>query len=295
MPTCPHCGHDADASADECPLCGTPLPGPDGRAAAAGGGRPRSGGPRGGQGPGGATGGPAAAEGPVPWEDPDLGFADGIWWTWRESLFEPARFFGRIRDEGTVMRALLYFLLVTVTASFFTVVWEARGLTFAHLAGYVEMGGAMAAGSAVSFVLSPFVAVVVALLLTVTFHLGALMVAPERRGMGATARVVCYAAGPSVLAVVPILGPAVGAVWGLVLQVVGLREAHRTTTPRAIFMVFWLWIAFVVFGVLLGLLAAWVGGAGGGGTLVLSGAGPAGGPEAAAHALRAVPAAIAGA
>lgn len=259
MPTCPHCGHDADASADECPLCGTPL------------------------------------DGPVPWEDPRLGFAAGIRETWRESLFEPARFFGRIRDEGTVLRPLLYFLLVTVATSLAALVWEAQGLTLAHMAGYVEAGGAAAAGPAVSFVLSPVIAVVIALVLTVTFHLGALMVAPDRRGMGATARVVFYAAGPSVLAAVPILGPVVGAVWGLVLQVVGLREVHRTTIPRGVFMVFWPWLAFAALAVLAALLVAWVGGTVDGGALVRAGDGGAGASEAAAAGLRAALAAPPGA
>lgn len=288
MPTCPHCGHDADASADECPLCGTPM----------------GGAARGDEGPGGAGGGadaPAARpgedgdEGPVPWEDPSLGFAAGIWETWRESLFEPARFFGRIRDEGTVGRALLYFLLVSVATSFAALVWEARGLTIAHMAGYVEAGGAAAAGRVVSFVLSPVLALVIALVLTVIFHLGALMAAPDRRGMGATARVVCYAAGPSVLAVVPIVGPVVGAVWSVVLQVVGLREVHRTTTLRGVFMVFWLWLVFAVFAVLMGLVVAWLGGSVDGGALVLGGAGLPGPADAAPGGAGPVPIAPAGA
>lgn len=282
MPTCPHCGHEADASDDECPLCGTPLAGPgEGEAPAAGG---RS--------------GPAAdarAGASVPWEDPNLGFVVGIWRTWRESLFEPAGFFGRVRDEGTVVRPLLYYLLVTVAASFAALVWEAQGLTIAHLAGYVQMGERAATGPAVSFVLAPFAALVAVLILTMVFHLGALMVAPERRGMGATARVVCYAAGPSLLAAVPIVGAPVGAVWSLVLQVVGLREVHRTTTFRAVFMVFWLWFAFAVFGILLAVLVAWMGGPLDGGVLVFPGAVPAGVPEIARDALRAVPAALAGA
>lgn len=256
MPTCPHCGHEADASADECPLCGTPL------AARAGEGEP--------------TAPPAgAAAGPVPWEDPDLGFAEGIWRTWRESLFEPSRFFARIREQGTVVRALLYYLLVTVAASFVTLLWETQGLTLARIAGYARMGESAAAGPVISFVLAPFLALFLLLVLTLVFHLGALMVAPGRRGMGATAKVVCYASGPSVLAVVPILGTAVGAVWSLVLQVVGLREAHRTDTWRAIFMVFWLWLAFFLLGFLLAALFAALDGGGGGALAAAEGAGTA--------------------
>lgn len=265
MPACPHCGHEAEAPTEECPLCGTPLTeaadgAPGAEAEAADGGSAET----------------AAPADPVPWEDPRLGFGPGIGRTWRESLFDPAGFFRRIRGEGTVARPLLYYLLVTVVGSFATVVWQTQGLTLTHYAATLRMGETSAAGSALSFVLSPFVALVVLVVATLIFHLGALMVAPDRRGMGATAKVVCYAAGPSVLAVVPVVGAPGGAVWSLVLQVVGLREAHRTTTPRALFMVFWLWGGFVVFALLLAALAAALGG-GGGGELVLAPGGPVAG------------------
>lgn len=264
MATCPHCGHEADAPAEECPLCGTLLDAGDERVGRAGPGRAvsRSEAP------------PGRAGGPIPWEDPALGFGTGIGRTWTESLFDPVRFFGRVRERGTVLRPLLYYLLVTVAASFATLVWETQGLTFARWTGYMQMGDTAAAGPVITFVLTPLVAVVLVFFLTVVFHLGALMVAPDRRGMGATARVVCYAAGPSLLAVVPVVGTVVGAIWSLVLQVIGLREAHRTTTPRALFMVFWLWLAFVVLGVLLAVLVASMGGGGDGGVLVLSAAVP---------------------
>lgn len=259
MPICPHCGHEADATAEACPLCGTRLhTGPEER----GGGRPGAGAPA----P--VTSGESGRQ-RVPWEDPSLGFGEGMWRTWRASLFDPSRFFARIRDEGTVVRPVLYYLLVVVVASFATLIWEAQGLTLAHYAGYVRMGETSAAGPLISFVLSPFVALALLLLLTVVFHAGALMVAPDRRGMAATARVVCYAAGPSALTVVPLLGAPVGAIWGLVLQVIGLREAHRTSTWRALFMVFWLSIVLFVLGFVLAVLAAAVGG-GGDGALVVS-------------------------
>lgn len=253
MPACPHCGHETDASARECPLCGTPLSDRDGEPTAATAGAGQT---------------PADRE-PVPWEDPELGFAAGIGRTWRESMFEPSRFFGRIRDEGTVVRALLYYLLVTVVGSFFTLLWDAGGVSLAHFAGAVEAGGSAATGPVVNFVLSPFLALFTLLMVTAVYHLGAVMVASDRRGMGATARVVCYASSPALLAVVPVVGALVGAIWSLVLQVVGLREAHRTTTPRALFMIFWLWVAFVVLGVVAAFLAVALG-AGGDGALALA-------------------------
>lgn len=227
---CPHCGHETEAEA--CPLCGSPVDGPSGGGASA---------------PGeGAPGGEGGA-GTVPWEDPSVPFPDDLVRSWTESLFSPVSFFRRITDRGGFARPLLYFLLATVAGAVFTLVWEYAPLFSAS--GW-DADGPLS--PAVFFFLTPFVALVSLALSTLAYHLGAVVLSPEHRGIGATARVVCYAAGPSVLAAVPILGGLVGLVWTWVLQVVGLREAHRTSTVRAVLMVFWLWI--VLFLLTAGLI-----------------------------------------
>lgn len=245
MPACPHCGHDADPSRAECPLCGTSLP-DRGRPDAAGPSEDRSG-----------IGGRESD--PVPWEDPDLPFPEDLWRTWRESLFSPGEFFRRVTDRGTVVRALLYYLLATVAGAFFALLWQSLWFSLVDLGARLEAGGAAAAGPVISFFTSPFVALLALVVFTLLYHLAALVLAPRHRGMAGTARVLCYAAGPSVLAAVPLLGTVVGGVWSLVLQVVGLREVHRTTTPRALLMVFWIWILFFLFTLGLVVLAAVLG------------------------------------
>jgi hypothetical protein len=189
-------------------------------------------------------------------------FPRDLWETWTGSLFSPADFFGRVTDEGTIVRALLYYLLLTVAGAFFALLWQAVGFSMLDTEAYLGAGRAAAAGPVVSFFTTPFVALFALVLVTLLYHLGALLLAPERRGLAATARVVCYAAGPSVLAVMPIFGSLVGAVWSLVLQVVGLREVHRTGTGRALVMVFWIWILLFLFTLGLLVLAAALGGGG---------------------------------
>lgn len=270
MPACPHCGHEAEPGATECPLCGTPLPGGGRDAQRAG----REGsGERGAgaAGPGREAG--AAGGEPVPWEDPRTGFLEGFLATWRESLFDPATLFGRVRDRGSIARALLYFLLVTVVGAFFTLTWQAVWISVLEIGAYARAGDATAVGPVLSFFMSPFLALVGFVMATVIYHVAALVVAPDRRGMGATARVICYAAGPSLLGVVPLVGVLVGAAWTLVLQVVGLREVHRTGTGRALVMVFWLPASLVLLAVVLLVVAAAVGSGGGGGELAVEATG----------------------
>lgn len=208
---CPHCGHETEAAT--CPLCGSDVVGA---------------GDPGGDGPG-----------PVPWEDPSVPFPDDLVRTWQSSLLEPSAFFGRVTGRGGFSRPLLYFLLATVAGAVFTLVWE-----YAPILPGAPAEGPLGIGPAVFFFLTPFVSLVSLAVSTLLYHLGAAVLAPERRGVGATARVVCYASGPSVLAVIPVLGGLVGLVWTWVLQVVGLREVHRSSTGRAVVMVFWPWILF---------------------------------------------------
>lgn len=210
---CPHCGHETEAAT--CPLCGSDVAGDPG---------PGADGPR-----------------PVPWEDSSVAFPDDLVRTWRSSLFEPAGFFARLTGRGSFARPLLYFLLVTVAGAVFTLVWE-----YAPILPGAGPDGPMGIGPGVFFFLTPFVALVSLAVSTLFYHLAAVVLAPDRRGMGATARVLCYAAGPSVLAAIPIVGGLAGLVWTWVLQVVGLREVHRTSTGRAVIMVFWPWLLVVL-------------------------------------------------
>lgn len=233
---CPHCGHESEA--DVCPLCGSEMPG-----AASGAGREGPGAP-----------GPAAASGergPVPWEDPGLGFPADAWRTWRESLLEPTSFFGR-PAAASLVRPVLYFLLVSVLGAFFHLVWQAY--LYTPLAGE---GAAYGGGLyVVQFFATPFVVLIGLGIQTLVLHLFVLMLAPEHRGIGSTARLICYASGPVVLAAVPVLGALAALVWSFVLEVVGIREVHRTTTGRAVVVA--LAPAVLVLGaaLLLGVLVA---------------------------------------
>ncbi len=58
-----------------------------------------------------------------------------------------------------------------------------------------------------------------------------------------TLKAVCYSSSATAFNVFPVCGAAIGAVWQVVVQVIGLRELHRTSTARA----FWAWfLPFVV-------------------------------------------------
>ena len=205
MPICPHCGFESGHGTLECPLCGTRLS----ETAVV---RPD----------------PIRA-GSVAWEDPSVAFPASLLRTWRDSLFQPAAFFRRLAWEGSLARPLLYYLLVSITSAFFVLLWRSTDAPLLPASFRPEAPLA----PLVQFFFEPFAALIGLGLGVLVLQLFALILAPARRGMRATARVFCYSAGPAVFTAAPILGPAVGAVWSLVLLVMGLREAHRTTPGRA--------------------------------------------------------------
>lgn len=258
--SCPHCGHESE---DEvCPLCGSEMPVGADPGGSAPGSPPGEGlADSGSRGPrataaGGASGRPPGARGPVAWEDPAVGFPANAWQSWRESLFEPTSFFRRIDHAGSMARPVLYFLLVSVVGAFFHLVWQAY--LYLPITGDVAAyGGGL---HVVQFFATPFAVLFFLGIQTLILHLFVLMLAPDHRGIGSTARVICYASGPALLSVVPFVGALAGGVWGLVLQVVGVREAHRTSTGRAVVSVLGpLILAFAIAVFLVVLMALTVG------------------------------------
>ena len=238
MPTCGHCGYEADAGAERCPLCGSPLAREEGRDTAAG------------------EGGAGAGSSIPAWEDPAVGFPEDLGRTWRDSVLDPAAFYAGVPWAAGLARPVLYYLIVSIAAAFFTLWWEALDW-FPVFPFAPEMGDDRGALALVDFFLSPFLALLGLGIGSLVLHFFALLLAPDRRDLRATVRALSYGAGPAVFAIVPVLGPLVALVWSLVLHVIGIREAHRTTTGRAAAIVLLPWALFLalVFLAVLALVA----------------------------------------
>ena len=186
------------------------------------------------------------------WEDPSVPFPSNFASSWWESLTRPASFYGRLGWDDPVSRPLLYFLIATVGGAAFSLVWRLVGvggaLSEALLESTAEMagdsGGLAAELLAISgqettadlvldFFLEPFVQLTVLLISVLVVHLFVAILASERRGLGATLRLACYAGGPALLTIVPFVGATVAWVWSIVLTVIGVSAAHRTSVGRA--------------------------------------------------------------
>ena len=244
MTTCARCGHES-AGFDQCPFCGE---------AAASSERE------------GAGDGESAGDVNLPaWEDPAVPFPVNVIETWRRSVLEPGAFFAGGPHDRAAVRPILYYLLISVLAAGLSLTWGALlptaqpGLVeaIAEMVNIALPGAADTIGPAgrlADFFLTPFLAVLSLVITSLLLHLFVLLLVPGRRSLTATVRTVCYACGPAVFAIIPFVGGLVAWIWGAVLTVIGLREAHRTTTGRA--FAAWLLaaalpVAFVILGALL--------------------------------------------
>jgi len=89
------------------------------------------------------------------------------------------------------------------------------------------------------FVIAGFIIVTPLLLLLGLFisslivHLFLWIVGGAERGLDTTVRVLAYATTAQLAGMIPMVGGIISAVWSIVLQIVGLAEAHGTTRGKA--------------------------------------------------------------
>ncbi len=159
--------------------------------------------------------------------------------TTRAVLLSPARFFAGVSREGPLSRPVLY--AVACTAIYFLLAEVSYLLLIAARGELPEVSALGATGLAgallfalLLFVLSPLFALL-GLYVSAAFYqlLVRLFIGRENGGYEATLRVGAYLSALGLLSWVPILGTLVG-LWGVWVNVAGLREVHSTTTARAV-------------------------------------------------------------
>jgi hypothetical protein len=178
----------------------------------------------------------------IPWEQRDhLGFAEGLFQTLRQSLFQPTQFFSQLPPDGptpppplgAVGSPILYAILVGVPSLVIGIFWQFVASSIGILEGE-SADAVFGLGAAVFFAcLTPILIPLGLLIMSAIFHLFLILFSGANASFLATFRVVSYASSPEVFQIVPLCGGLVSAVWGLVLAIIGLREVHKTTTGKA--------------------------------------------------------------
>ena len=176
-----------------------------------------------------------------PWDDREnLGFFKALFDTWVQAVFNPVKFFSKMPPEGGLGGPLLYGFIMGEIGLLVALMWQGMSVL---VPSFVERGGfgyfgAQMAGMTFLFFISPALVIAGLFVASAILHLCLLIVGGARRSFETTFRVVCYASSTHLLSIIPFCGGLVGGIWNLILQIIGLREAHETTTGRAVLAVF---------------------------------------------------------
>lgn len=216
---------------------------------------------------------PAEAEAPppgIPWDERErLGFATALVDTTAQVLRSPADFYRRMRPTGGVGSALAYAVIVAYVGFvakalydwvFQTVVGRPElglGPEFERAFAMMQGGG----GLLLQLVVAPFLLAAAIFVSAGLNHLALLLLGGARRGFDSTFRVCAFANAANVVALLPLCGSLLAAVWIVVLSIIGLSVVHGISWQKATAAVL---LPLVVFccccaggaGLLAGVIAA---------------------------------------
>jgi hypothetical protein len=178
----------------------------------------------------------------IPWERrEEIGTWNALVQTVRLSLLEPTQFFRDLPPEGptppptfgAIGAALFYAILIAIPSAIVSLFWQMGASWFSIMMGegdeaLLGIGQGLAAAVA-----TPILVPIVIIISAAIIHLILMVLGGANRNLVATFRVVCYASAPDLLAVVPLCGALIGAIWGIVLLILGLTIVHRTTWVKA--------------------------------------------------------------
>jgi hypothetical protein len=174
----------------------------------------------------------------LPWERQEPGMTPGgLMQTVRLLLFTATEAFQMMRRDGVMTAPIVFLVALGTVGTFFGLLWQSWARAMAGALGGGNLQTLMTQNSlgVMSFVLAPFFVTLFALLAAVMHHAFLLLLGGAPRPLHVTLRVVCYAWGANyVWMLIPVCGTFIGTVWGAVLTVVGLREAHGIPGGRAV-------------------------------------------------------------
>jgi hypothetical protein len=179
----------------------------------------------------------------LPWEHRNgRGVLNAFFETLVMVLTKPTLAFTTMKREGGLSEPLIYAVIggsIGLIASLlFNLALQSFGLLADRsnaLAGMVGVGF----GFVFLIILMPIFVAIGMFIGAGILHLCLMIVGGAKQPFETTFRVLCFSIGSAhPLMIVPICGGLIAAVWGIVLECIGLARAHETDTGRAVLAVF---------------------------------------------------------
>jgi len=191
---------------------------------------------------GGGSGGPGRPGGSIPWEQRDqLGLFSALIENTKQVLTESTDFFRRMPIVGGLGSPLLYAVIIgyvgIVASSIYSAIFntmvgsalQSGNSGFDRIAPFLQGGG----GLVINLILGPVFVVLGLFLGSGIVHLSCLLLAGGGKGFEATFRVAAYAQAAAIINVIPVCGGLIAAVYGIVLWIIGMSEAHGISRGKA--------------------------------------------------------------
>ncbi len=187
--------------------------------------------------------GPPAPTLGLPWEEPAAGLGS-IFPTVVQFVVRPLDAFSRMSLKVDLVRPIAYFVILALVGAVVSQLWsvvlfdtlagiarQLAGPQFEKLAPFMHRPGALQL--LLGLVVTPLIALIVLFIWSALVHLTLTLLGGAREGFAATLRVMCYAQTTQLAVVLPFLGGLIGFVWRLILEVVGLSQAHKIDPWKA--------------------------------------------------------------
>jgi hypothetical protein len=162
---------------------------------------------------------------------------EGLYETAKLFLLNPSEAFARMSITGDLGRPLLFAVVLgwvgIVAGQLYQLMMP--GMPWRYLPG-MERSMQLAVRpvfTIVTMVLAPVFVLLAVFIWSAILHLVLLIVGAGERGFPATVRVVCYAGATQILQVIPLCGGFIAMIWSIVLEIIGLATAHRTSQGKA--------------------------------------------------------------
>jgi len=178
----------------------------------------------------------------LPWDErQQKGFFTAFIETLQIVLTRPAEAFTVMKREGGFGEPLIYAVVggsVGAIVSFlFSLLFHSFGM-FADQRNPLGAMAGMGIGSIGFIILAPLAIVICLFIVAGIVHLFLMIVGGANQPFETTFRVLAFTQGSTgVLQLIPVCGGVIAAVWGIVVNCIGLARAHETDTGRAVLAV----------------------------------------------------------
>ncbi len=211
--------------------------------------------------PGAPTAAAAPPAHPLPWEQPDRPFVEALFETVKLFVVQPKAAYDRMQKAGDLARPVLYAVIIGWIGVFFGQLYSIAlsGFQMDMMRNMGVPGGYGGAGMSTAMnlgiiVLAPVLILIWLAIETVVFHLCLMLAGGANGGFDTTLRTCCYATTAQLAGIIPLCGGLAALVWAIVLLIIGLAIAHRTTQGKAAVAVFLPLVLCCVCAVVLGVM-----------------------------------------